>query len=93
MSFGYVESSGYSELDDEQWDLLLYVASYLAGHDAYPTRKQIRQAKLDGEVFQKLVAQGVVREEDGRCILDRESDLIKSLLSGRKGRSGKGYVM
>jgi hypothetical protein len=54
------------KLSMDEWDLLIYIASYRAGYGRLPTRQKVVQAGVDQAVVEQLLALGLLTEIEGQ---------------------------
>lgn len=60
-------------LTPQEWDVLLYVASYIAGYEEKPSKQKLIHAGLENQAVNHLITQGLLKEENGHLhpVLER----------------------
>ncbi len=53
------------QLTVQEWDVLMYVASYIAGYDHLPTKQKVVYAGLGTNVVDGLITHGFLLEQNG----------------------------
>lgn len=54
-----------TEFTEEEWDVLLYIASHIAGYQKPPSRGKVLRAGLGSDVVETFLAREILREVNG----------------------------
>ncbi|MCB0116657.1 MAG: hypothetical protein KDD84_21315 [Caldilineaceae bacterium] len=55
----------FNRLNSDDWDVLIYVASYISGYAARPTQFDLHEAGLSVRVVMRLLRRGCLTEING----------------------------
>lgn len=66
------------QLTMQEWDVLMYIASYIAGYDHLPTKQKIVYAGLENKVVDQLIHLGFLSEQNGglKPVLEKTKYLV-----------------